>query len=218
MIEPIFEAELDPEAYGYRPKRSAHDAIRRVHELLCQGYTDVVDADLSKYFDTIPHAELLRCVARRISDRQVLNVIKRWLKTPVEERDENGKRRMTGGKKSMCGTPQGGVMTPRTQKVTWNDRTTRFGVRGWRTAGTRTGLGNRNRVADRDRVTADEDFLYQQTENLLAFCNIEGVSPSAQLDTKPPQRFRQPQVLGTALLPPSPESVTRTRPLAAACG
>ena len=109
VSEPIFEADLDPEAYGYRPKRSAHDAIRRVHELLCKGYTDVVDDDLSKYFDTIPHAQLLPCVARRIADRQVLHVIKRWLKTPVEERDENGKRRMTGGKKSTCGTPQGGV-------------------------------------------------------------------------------------------------------------
>ncbi len=112
VIEPVFEADLDPEAYGYRPKRSALDAIRRVHELLCKGYTDVVDADLSKYFDTIPHAELLKCVARRISDRQVLKVIKRWLKTPVEERDEHGKRRMTGGKRSKRGTPQGGVISP----------------------------------------------------------------------------------------------------------
>ena len=117
VIEPIFEADLDPEAYGYRPKRSALDAVRRVHQLLCEGYTDVVDADLSKYFDTIPHAELLQCVARRISDRQVLNVIKRWLKTLVEERDENGKRRMTGGKRSRCGTPQGGVISPAGQSV-----------------------------------------------------------------------------------------------------
>ena len=112
VIEPIFEADLDPEAYGYWPKRSAHDAIRKVHKLLCGGYTDVVDADLSKYFDTIPHAELLECVARRIADRQVLHVIKMWLKTPVEERDENGKRRMTGGKRSKRGTPQGGVISP----------------------------------------------------------------------------------------------------------
>ena len=83
-----------------------------MHQLLCEGYTDVAGADLSKYFDTIPHAELLPCVARRISDRQVLNVIKRWLKTPVEGREENGKRRMTGGKRSRCGTPQGGVISP----------------------------------------------------------------------------------------------------------
>jgi hypothetical protein len=69
VIEPIFEADLEPNAYGYRPKRSAQDAIREVHKSLCEGYTDVVDADLSKYFDTIPHCELLQCVARRIVDR-----------------------------------------------------------------------------------------------------------------------------------------------------
>src|SRR6266545_7917108 len=72
VLEPIFEADLDPEAYGYRPRRSAVDAVRRVHGLLKAGYTDVVDADLSKYFDTIPHDELLMCVARRISDKHVL--------------------------------------------------------------------------------------------------------------------------------------------------
>ena len=100
VLEPIFEADLEPSAYGYRPKRSAQDAIRKVHKLLCEGYTDVVDADLSKYFDTIPHCELMQCVARRIVDRDVLRLIKMWLKAPVEERDENGKRRMTGGKQS----------------------------------------------------------------------------------------------------------------------
>src|ERR1035438_4834336 len=92
LLEPIFEADFDPNAYGYRPKRSAQDAIRKVHELLREGYTDVVDADLSKYFDTIPHRELLQCVARRIVDRDMLHLIKMWLKVPVEERDENGKQ------------------------------------------------------------------------------------------------------------------------------
>src|ERR1039457_3125514 len=75
VLEPIFEADFDPNAYGYRPKRSAQDAIRKVHELLREGYTDVVDADLSKYFDTIPHRELLQCVARRIVDRDMLHLI-----------------------------------------------------------------------------------------------------------------------------------------------
>jgi len=112
VLEPIFEADLEPEAYGYRPKRSAHDAIQKVHKLLCEGYTDVVDADLSKYFDTIPHTQLLKSVARRIIDRNVLHLIKMWLKVPVEERDENGKRRMTWGRSSRCGTPQGGVVSP----------------------------------------------------------------------------------------------------------
>jgi RNA-directed DNA polymerase len=112
VLEPIFEADLEPCAYGYRPKRSAQDAIRKVHELLCAGYTEVVDADLSKYFDTIPHRELMQSVARRIVDREVLRLLKAWLKAPVEERDAKGNRRMTGGKGSTRGTPQGGVVSP----------------------------------------------------------------------------------------------------------
>ena len=111
LIEPILEADLEPNAYGYRPKRSAQDAIQEVHELLCEGYTDVVDADLSKYFDTIPHSELLQCVARRIVDKHMLHLIKMWLKVPVEEKDEAGKKRLKGGKDNDRGTPQGGVVT-----------------------------------------------------------------------------------------------------------
>ncbi len=112
VLEPIFEADLDPHAYGYRPKRSAQDAIRKVHQLLCSGYTEVMDADLSKYFDTIPHCELMQCVARRIVDRDMLRLIKMWLKVPVEEKDDKGNRRMTGGKQNTRGTPQGGVISP----------------------------------------------------------------------------------------------------------
>ncbi len=91
ILEPIWEAELEPNAYGYRPQKSAQGAIQKVDELLHEGYTDVVDADLSKYFDTIPHSELLQCVARRIVDRQMLHLIKAWLKVPVEERDETNR-------------------------------------------------------------------------------------------------------------------------------
>ena len=81
-------------------------------KLLYKGYTDVVDADLSKYFDTIPHSELMQCVARRIVDKHVLHLIQMWLKVPVEERDETGKKRLTGGKDNDRGTPQGGVISP----------------------------------------------------------------------------------------------------------
>lgn len=110
VLEPIFEADFVDGAYGYRPKRSAQDAVREVHQALTEGYTEVVDADLSKYFDTIPHHELMQCVARRVVDRQMLSLIKMWLTVAVEERDADGKRRMTGN--SGKGTPQGGVISP----------------------------------------------------------------------------------------------------------
>lgn len=110
VVEPIFEADLEPNAYGYRPRRSAQDAVRKVHELLVQGYTDVLDADLSKYFDTIPHAELMQCVARRISDRRVLHLIKMWLTAAVMQQDDRGNWHNLG--RNRQGTPQGGVISP----------------------------------------------------------------------------------------------------------
>jgi RNA-directed DNA polymerase len=134
VLEPIFEVDLDSEAFGYRPRRSAVDAVRRLHGHLRAGYTDVVDADLSKYFDTIPHGELLQCVARRISDRHVLALIKMWLKVPVEESTGTGGKRLTGGKGSKCGTPQGGVISPLLANIYMN----RF-LKYWR----QNGLGQR---------------------------------------------------------------------------
>ena len=130
VLEPIFEADLEPTAYGYRPGRSGTDAVKVVHRLLCQGFTEVVDADLSKYFDTIPHSELLRSVAARIVDRHVLGLLKLWLKTPVEERDPDGRRHMSGGKHSKGGTPQGGPLSP----MLANRYMNRF-LRHWRQQG-----------------------------------------------------------------------------------
>jgi RNA-directed DNA polymerase len=130
VLEPIFEADFEDSAYGYRPRRSAVDAVKETHRLICRGYTDVVDADLSKYFDTIPHSDLLKSVARRIVDRLVLQLIKLWLKAPVEERDGDGKRRMCGGKSSARGTPQGGVVSPMLSVIYMN----RF-LKHWRRSG-----------------------------------------------------------------------------------
>ena len=130
VLEPIFEADFEDGAYGYRPRRNAVDAVKEVHRLMCRGYTDVVDADLSKYFDTIPHSDLLKSVARRIVDRHVLRLIKLWLKAPIEERDGDGTRRMSGGKGSTCGTPQGGVASPLLANVYMN----RF-LKHWRLTG-----------------------------------------------------------------------------------
>jgi group II intron reverse transcriptase/maturase len=110
VIEPIFEADLEAEQYGYRPKRSAQDAIRAVENLLDRGHREVIDADLSGYFDTIPHAELIQCVARRISDSEMLGLIKRFLKAPVQDRRDGGR---PGNKPSPDqGTPQGSPLSP----------------------------------------------------------------------------------------------------------
>ncbi|MFD1975358.1 group II intron reverse transcriptase/maturase [Mesorhizobium kowhaii] len=130
VLEPIFEADFEDGAYGYRPRRSGTDAIKEVHRLVCRGYTDVVDADLSKYFDTIPHSDLLTSVARRIVDRHVLRLIKLWLKAPIEERDGDGKRHVSGGKSSTRGTPQGGVASPLLSVIYMN----RF-LKHWRLTG-----------------------------------------------------------------------------------
>ncbi len=113
VLEPIFEADLQPEQFAYRAKRSAQDAVRVVQSWLDRGYTEVVDADLSGYFDSIPHAELMKSVARRVSDRHLLHLIKMWLEAPVEETDEQGRKsRTTRNKDEHRGTPQGGVLSP----------------------------------------------------------------------------------------------------------
>jgi len=112
MIEPIFEADFCECSYGFRPKRSAHDAMGDISYALRKGHTEVIDADLSKYFDTIPHAKLLAVVAERIADGGILHLIKQWLKAPVVEKGEDGKDRTSGGKGNRRGTPQGGVISP----------------------------------------------------------------------------------------------------------
>jgi len=110
VLEPIFEADFTDNAYGYRPQRSAQQAVRAVHQALKAGFVNVVDADLSKYFDTIPHAELLRSVSRRVSDGTMLHLTKMWLKAPIEEGNDNGTR--TRRRAGNRGTPQGGVLSP----------------------------------------------------------------------------------------------------------
>jgi RNA-directed DNA polymerase len=139
VLGPIFEADLEPEQHAYRPDRSALDAVRQVEGLLKGGYTDVVDADLSGYFDSIPHHELLRSVSRRVSDGRMLRLIKMWLEAPVEEIDDRGRRhRTTRNKDEGKGTPQGSPISPLLANIYMR----RF-VLGWKRAGHAHRLGAR---------------------------------------------------------------------------
>ena len=109
ILGPIFEADFQACSHGYRPGRSAQDAVREVARSVEAGDTAVFDADLQAYFDSIPHDKLMQCVARRVADRSVLRLIRQWLTTPVEERDKDGRRRR---RRPTQGTPQGGVISP----------------------------------------------------------------------------------------------------------
>lgn len=110
VLEPIFEADFEESSYGFRPGRSAHDALRAIHQCLKEGQTEVYDADLAGYFDSIPHDKLLACVRMRVVDGSVLGLIEQWLNAPVVEPPQDGKPPMV--RRNERGTPQGGVLSP----------------------------------------------------------------------------------------------------------
>ena len=199
VLEPIFEADFEDNAYGYRPVRGAVDAVKEVHRLICRGHTDVVDADLSRYFDSIPHDELLKSVARRIVDRHVLRLIKLWLKAPIEEQDDgDGTRRIGGGKSNTRGTPQGGVASPLLANIYMN----RF-LKYWRL----TGRGE----AFRAHVIAYADDFVILSRGCAAEAGVdEGGDDAARADTQRGQNLVEECSARTLRLP---RLLVRTSPL-----
>ncbi len=139
VLEPVFEADLPPEQYAYRPRRNAQQAVAEVGKLVFQGHREVVDADLADYFGSIPHTDLLKSVARRIVDRRVLHLIKMWLECPVEETDNRGRKtRTTEARDNRRGIPQGSPISP----LLANLYMRRF-VLGWKKLGLERSLGSR---------------------------------------------------------------------------
>src|ERR1700681_4396267 len=139
VLDPIFEADLPPEQYAYRQGRNAQQAVIDAEETLYQGHLDVVDADLADYFGSIPHADLMRSLARRIVDSRVLHLIKMWLECAVEGTDDRGrKKRTTEAKDSGRGIPQGSPISP----LLANLYMRRF-VLGWKKLGLEASLGSR---------------------------------------------------------------------------
>ena len=139
VLEPIFEADLPPEQYAYRPGRNAQQAVVEVQELMFRGHPEIVDADLADYFGSIPHADLLKSVARRIVDRRVLHLIKMWLECPVEETGDRGRKtRTTEARDTRRGIPQGSPISP----LLANLYMRRF-VLGWNKLGLEQSLGAR---------------------------------------------------------------------------
>jgi RNA-directed DNA polymerase len=169
FLGPIFEADFEDNVYGYRPERSAHDALREVRERMSAGQYHVVDADIVRYFEEIPHGDLLKSVARRIADGKVLRLVKLWLKSPVEERERSGRWRRTGGRKQKRGIPQGGVISPLLANVYINRV-----LRHWRETGMSLRLGGIVSYAD--------DFVILCRSHRQARRSLEVMCVSALID------------------------------------
>jgi RNA-directed DNA polymerase len=171
VLEPIFEADLQEEQHAYRPGRSAQDALLCIDKLMGSGHTEVVDADLSGYFDGIPHAELMKSVARRVSDKNLLHLIKMWLEAPVEESDVRGRKQRTTRNKDMGrGTPQGAPISPLLSNLYMR----RF-ILGWKT------LGHERRLGAKIVNYADDFVICCRGTAVKAMAEMQGMMARLKL-------------------------------------
>jgi RNA-directed DNA polymerase len=178
LLEPIFEADFQPGSFGYRPKRSAHQAVDRVAEAIVQGKTRVVDLDLRSYFDSVRHDLLLAKVARRVNDADVLALLTQMLKASGQ-----------------AGVPQGGVMTPHTQKVIrMRLRRERPGAGRWQAIRAGIGRADGDRMPQRDRVAVDQHLFHDEPQDLLPLVHVQGLGPYPQIGAEPAERLGQLEV------------------------
>jgi len=163
VMEPIFEADFSPHSYGFRPKRSAHQAMDAITKGLLYGHTQVIDADLTQYFDTIPHDKLLTTVAERVVDGPLLGLLKQWLKARVVKVNEGKETSVGGGKKAQKGTPQGGVISPLLANIYLNilDR-----------------IWDRNKLAETHKAK-----LIRYADDVVILCARDTQTPYATLQT-----------------------------------
>jgi hypothetical protein len=189
ILNQIYEEDFRGFSYGFRPGRSQHMALDALYVAIKRKRVNwILDLDLRSFFDTISHDKLIQLIEKRIADPRVLRLIQKWLKAGVLEDGV--------WSETEAGTPQGAVVTPRTQKVTWGRRGSgrATGVRSGRPGG--AGLRYGNGMAQRDRISVDENLLHQESEDLLALSHIQRIGAQSQLPAKSRQVFGKLQVVG----------------------
>jgi len=192
VLEPLLDPTFSESSFGFRPKRSAHHALRQARKYVSEGRHIVVDLDPEKFFDRVNHDILMSRLARRIGDKRLLRIVRRFLQADLIEDGVCVAREQ--------GTPQGAVLTAWTQKITWAGLGRRWLLRFLRRPRhpTRIGSGSRypNRVSDGDRFPTHEDLFHQQSQDLLLLGRVQRVCPRPQPCAEIGERLDQPQILG----------------------